>query len=208
MRPVGGLDPSASARRPSGVAIIDVDGRTLSAAGLRMDDEDLISALRGVELIAIDSPLSVPDGAAFREVDIEMMHRGYRVLPPSWRWMRALVERSLGILKSLDVPAFETHPRSALISSGCRDAGELLDAAGIEHGALPTSKDALDAVVAAVVAFEIAEGTAIDVRAADGDIYLSAGLCRARGAPARPPRPTSSSRPAHRGTADPSPPPS
>lgn len=194
MRLVGGLDPSASARRPSGFAVVELGDRRLLQVGLCYDDDDIVGAMAAVEALAIDSPLSIPEGGAFRDVDLEMARMGFRLLPPSWRGMSALTERSLRLLQLIGVPAFETHPRSALRASGCHGVGELLDAVGISHGELPSSRDALDAVVAAVVALEVVEGSAVEVRAADGSIYLIPEVCRSRGRAWPRPDRTASSR--------------
>ncbi len=206
-RSVGGLDPSASPRRPSGVAVIELEGRRLARVELLRGDPEIVAALEGVDALAVDSPLSIPAAGAFREVDLEMMRRGFRVLPPSWRGMSMLVERSTRLLRMIGAPAFETHPRSALAASGCRGVEELLGALGISHGALPGSRDALDAVIAAAVALEVVEGSATEVRAPDGSIYLIPGVCRTPARASRRRRRTASWRPGPPATSDPWPPP-
>lgn len=204
----GGLDPSASPRRPSGAAMIALGrgGPRLEWAALLSGDDEIVSALRGADAVAVDSPLSLPSSGALREVDRELIRMGHRVLPPAWRGMRELAARSISIVGRLGARAIETHPRSALASSGCCGVGELLGAAGVAHGPLPASRDALDAVVAAVVAMEALEGRSLVVRAPDGEVHLSARLCRGSGG--RPPGRTSSSRRSWPGPPRPSPPPS
>lgn len=156
---------------------MDLGSRRLLRAEALLSDAEIVGALRGVAVLAVDSPLSEPRGGAMRAVDREMIRRGFRVLPPSWRPMSQLTRRALALVREIGSPAIETHPRSALRSSGCGDVGELLDAMGISHGELPRSRDALDAVVAAAVAAEAVEGRALEVRAEDGSIYLCPREC-------------------------------
>ncbi len=202
---VGGLDPSASARRPSGVAIIELERRKLARVGICYDDNDIVNAMSAVEALAIDSPLSMPENGAFRKIDSEMIRRGFHLLPPSWRGMSMLVERSVRLLQLIGVPAFETHPRSALDASGCRGVEELLDATGISYDELPNSRDALDAVIAAVVALNVVEDSAVEVKASDGSIYLIPGVCRSRDRASLRPSRTASLRSGRQVTRDPSP---
>lgn len=205
MRLVGGLDPSASARRPSGVAIIALEHRKLAQVGMFYEDDDIVNVMSTVEALAIDSPLSMPKNGAFREIDSEMMRRGFHLLPPSWRGMSMLFERSVRLLRLIGVPAFETHPRSALDASGCRGVEALLDATGISYDELPNSKDALDAVVAAVVALNVVEDSAVEVKASDGSIYLIPEVCRNRDRASLKPSRTASLRSRRQVTRDPSP---
>jgi len=93
--------------------------------------------------------------------------------------MRMLVDRALK-LKSLfeeqGLLVVETHPRSALKSSGCRDYDELLNAHGIKVG-YSLSRDEYDAIVAALVARYYSEDRALKIEASDGVIYLLPRIC-------------------------------
>ncbi len=176
---VAGIDPSGSPRRPSGVAVI-IDGRFVYI-GTVFTDREIIDPILGygARIAAIDSPLSHAPG--YRRVDIAMKRAGYPVLPPGWRGMRMLVERSLRLADALrrhGVVVIETHPRSALRSSGCSDPGEAAEAMGIEAPRLTgLRRDAVDAVVAALVAYAYASGQARVISDADGEIYLLPRLC-------------------------------
>ncbi len=172
---VCGVDLRGVARRPSGVALL---GEGLLYVGVFHEDAELLELVKayGPSVAAVDAPLSPAEG--FREVDREMLRRGFRVLPPGWRGMRALVERAARLsreLASLGVTVIETHPRSALAASGCT-AGTLLRMHGVELGRELT-RDELDAIISAIVARYYAEGARAEVRGLDGCIYLLPRLC-------------------------------
>lgn len=176
---VAGLDLSASAKRCSGYAEIDVASRSLTTAlCLYTDDEILSTASSRASIVAVDAPIA--GEARMRELDREAIRRGYRVLPPSLGGMRALTARAWRIYQELSrrgVVVIETHPRSAMKSSGFRGVREILKAYGISPNAVqgprPLSKDIEDAIVAAVVAYCYYIGSCIEeVRAPDGVLYL------------------------------------
>jgi predicted nuclease with RNAse H fold len=172
---VCGVDLRGVARKPSGVALL---GEGLLYVGVFHWDEELLELVRAYRpsVVAVDAPLSPAEG--FREVDREMLRRGFRVLPPGWRGMRALVERAVRLsreLASLGVTVIETHPRSALAASGCT-AETLLRMHGVEP-CRELTRDELDAIISAIVARYYAEGVRAGVSGADGCIYLLPRLC-------------------------------
>jgi len=93
--------------------------------------------------------------------------------------MRMLVERSLKIkamIEQYGVVVIETHPLSALKSSGCRDYTQLFTA----HGLIldrEIGRDEADALVSALVAKYYATGNAFKVGARDGIVYLLPKIC-------------------------------
>ena len=174
---VAGLDPSGSPRRYSGLAILD-DHRLIYVNKLKYDT-DIVNTVLSYKpvVIAIDSPLSHARG--FREVDLVMKREGYKVLPPGWRSMKMLIERSLRfkqVFEKHNIIVIETHPYSALKSSRCREYDELFDKHGIKTPRL-LSRDEYDAIVAALVAKYYVEDRAFRVEARDGIIYLLPRIC-------------------------------
>jgi predicted nuclease with RNAse H fold len=179
---VGGLDPSGSERRISGLAVLDLNNKMFIYVGKLYKDSEIIRTILAYkpQVLAIDSPLGFATG--FREVDLLMKKMGYPVLPPGWRSMRMLIERSLrlkNIIEKYNIYVIETHPRSALKSSGCSSIEELLEREKItlNMNIWSLSKDELDAVIAAIVAKHYVEGDAFRVEARDGIIYLLPRIC-------------------------------
>lgn len=179
---VGGLDPSGSPKRPSGLALIDVVSNEIVYADLLYSDKEIIDTILkyNPSVIAIDSPLSLTE-RGFREVDILMKKMGYPVLPPSWRGMRMLVIRSLKIMNELNghgIIVIETHPKSALRSSNCRTAADLfIKIFGKCRHEWIFYKDLCDALISSLVAKYYVESNIIQVRASDGVIYLLPKVC-------------------------------
>ncbi len=179
---VGGLDPSGSPRRPSGLALINIVSNEIVYAGLLHSDEEIIDTILKYKpsVIAIDSPLSLTK-KGFREVDILMKKMGYPVLPPSWRGMRMLVIRSLRIMNELNrhgIIVIETHPKSALRSSNCKTAIDLFtEIFGKYKHEWISHRDLCDALISSIVAKYYVEGNTIQVKASDGVIYLLPKVC-------------------------------
>ena len=150
-------------------------------------NEDIIRSVssllsKGFEVVvAIDAPLTTArDGKGFRQVDRELLKMGYRVLPLSFVGMAKLTKRAIELsktLRALGVRVVETHPRSALRSSGCESVEQLVRALGIEGEISYSNRDLLDSIVCAVVALCLDNGCAYEVRASDGSIWLLKRLC-------------------------------
>lgn len=171
---VVGIDLAASERRCSGVALLCSSSRRVESVGCARSDEEIVSMASAARVAAIDAPLA--ERPSMREVDRKMISLGFRVLPPSFGAMRALTERGWRlreILSSLGVEVIETHPRSALRSSGARDVEELAAMLRLSLPPLaPLSRDERDAIVAAAVALCRLEGCYYTIEASDGVIYL------------------------------------
>lgn len=118
-------------------------------------NEEIIQLCSKANITAIDSPLSHSKG--FRNVDKEMIRRGFRVLPPSF--ISKLVERAIELSRSLK-NVIETHPTSTLKNLG------------INWRRLHEVKDYVDAAACAMVALGYEIGYVEEIKANDGVIYL------------------------------------
>ncbi len=176
---VSGIDLSAESYNCSGYAVIDPQAARLARLECLYSDEQIISAvlLDSVVLVSVDAPLiEVP---RFREVDRVAIGKGFRVMSPTFKHMRKLTERAWKLYKELlvaGVQVIETHPRSALKSSGVGDVVNLASTVGVNLGQLGgrlMRRDLADALVAAIVALCYLRGDCIDsIEASDGVIYV------------------------------------
>lgn len=176
---IAGLDLSGSDKRPSGIAVIK-DNSFIFIGKLYRNTEiiNTIIAYKPV-IVAIDSPLSFAE--RYREVDLLMKKLGYRVLPPGWRSMRMLIQRSFLLKTELEkygIRVIETHPLSALKSSGCRTLNDLLVKLNFKINLENLSKDEKDAVIAAIVAKFFYEKKSCIIKARDGVIHLLPKICK------------------------------
>ncbi len=174
-----GLDLAGSPSRETGVAVLGgcAPCRVLELS-IVYTDEEILGVLERYRpaVLAIDAPLTSSAGG-YRMVDIEAKKLGFRLLPPSWRGMRMLTMRGIRLAELLTARGFkvvETHPRSALLSAGCRpeEWARCLDwcvEIG-EPGRL--RRHVVDALVSACVAYQYHLGQARIVSAEDGEIVL------------------------------------
>ncbi len=170
-----GLDLSGSPKNPTGYAIV-IDG-VLVEYGIVHGDEEIEYIVRKLkpQVVVIDAPLSMSKG--FREVDREMIKRGFKVLPPSWKGMRKLVFRALKIkdyCEKRGIKVLETHPRSALKNTGLNSVKDALSKY-INLGDVvleKLSKDILDAIVCATVGWAYVNRDVEVIAASDGKIFL------------------------------------
>jgi len=129
-----------------------------------------------VELVAIDAPII--EEPSYRRVDRVARNLGYPVLPPTLGPMRSLTKRAWTLftkLTSMNVTVIETHPRSALISSGYPNVEALLEGTGlsVDLDIEKLSKDEVDAIISAIVAYCYVTKLCIDeIKAEDGIIYI------------------------------------
>lgn len=180
---LAGIDLAGSQQRPTGLAILGIKGgsgpRLLFLGVVHSNNEvlELVERYR-VKYASIDAPLS-PSMRGYRKVDLVLIRSGLRVLPPSFPGMRALTQRALEIKKSLEargVIIIETHPRSSLKLSGCRDLDELLDRHNISVGRR-IRKDEGDALVCALTAYYYVFGNVVMFKEVDGEIALLPPIC-------------------------------
>lgn len=174
---VAGLDPSGTEKKYSGLAILN--NSILIYINKLKYDIDVVNTVLSLKplVIAIDSPLSHAE--RYREVDLLMKKQGFRVLPPGWLSMKKLVERSIRfkqLFEKNNIVVIETHPYSALKSSGCSDIDELMKIHGIRLNKV-LSRDEYDALIAALVAKYYVENRVFTVEARDGVIYLLPRIC-------------------------------
>ncbi|MDT7866445.1 MAG: DUF429 domain-containing protein [Desulfurococcales archaeon] len=175
---VAGLDLAASPKRCSGYALLDVVSRKILKVTCLYDDDEILSTIRDdkVELVAIDAPLI--EEPSYRRVDRTARSLGYPVLPPTLGPMRSLTKRAWALsskLANMNVIVIETHPRSALLSSGYPRVETLLEGTrlSINLNIKDLCKDEVDAIISAVVAYCYVTKLCIDgIKAEDGIIYI------------------------------------
>ncbi len=124
-----GIDPSGSERRPTGLAVLD-DG-LLAHSWTASRDEEILRAAEevGPDVVAIDSPLSLPKGRCcadsscpcavhgiVRSADREVARLGYH---PYWTLLPSMVNltlRGIGLKRQLEakgVKVIEVYPGAA-----------------------------------------------------------------------------------------------
>lgn len=146
-------------RRRTAVAKLSAKelGETIIEHSLVTTDEEIVDYCKGSMVVAIDSPLSLTKG--FRNVDKEMIRKGYRVLPPSF--MESLVKRAMELISYFkESVVIETHPTSSIKKLG------------IDWKNFTNIKDEIDAVICALTAYCYYLGIAERISSNDGVIYL------------------------------------
>lgn len=110
-----GIDLAGRAANPSGFALLS--NRKISTRLVYPDEEIVNLCTREhPDLIAIDAPLSLPKRGNLRKADASLIHRGLRVLPPTFAGMRSLTERGMslaGALRAKGLRVIEVHPRTS-----------------------------------------------------------------------------------------------
>ncbi len=179
---ITGLDLAAKDKNASGIAVLDSQKRRFIEIRHAYKDEDIIGVIEGHSstIVVVDAPLSLPpSGKAFREVELEALKRGARLLPLVSPAMRTLALRAINLankLRTRGIKVYETHPWSALRLSNCA-LEELLSRLGIRG--LPTglSRHERDAVIAAIVGLCVFEGCAESIRGGKETIFLLKKIC-------------------------------
>lgn len=182
-----GLDLAAREHKPSGVSIIRAENlssiKPVFIATTRKNHEILrVLVDHGVSAVAVDAPLSLPQGSSnYREVDRKMIKLGYRVFPPGWKYMKELTLRAIELSRLLaekGVKTVETHPLSALKSSRCSSIVGLLESVGIVNLDIHRmSSHELDALIASIVCAYFYFERAVLITAPDGNVVLLPPLC-------------------------------
>jgi len=121
---VVGLDLAGVETRPSGFCILH---EMKAETGLLYSDQEIIDKIKQVKpnIIAIDAPLSLPDGRKsieertnvhLRECDRELLRRRIKFFPITLGPMRKLTERGIELRKTLERMGFkviEVYPGGA-----------------------------------------------------------------------------------------------
>lgn len=173
---VGGLDLAGTTKKPSGYGI--VENGMLREWGVLYDDSEIVNKFikQRVSLVAIDAPLSHAKG--YRKVDLRLRRMGFKLLPPGWRGMRTLVNRALklvGVFSKYNIRVIETHPLSAVKNTGINNIGEIASKylkkpCTMNFSGL--SKDVVDGIICAIVAWAYVVNLAFIVKDMDGEIVL------------------------------------
>ncbi|MCX8184298.1 MAG: DUF429 domain-containing protein [Sulfolobales archaeon] len=176
---VSGLDLAAESYNCTGYAVIDLTSMSLVRIECLYGDDQIVSNIASdrIGLVSIDSPITREP--KYRLVDKEAVKRGFRVLPPSFKHMKKLALRGWKLYEKLTsegIEVIETHPRSAIKSSGVSDYITLAERLGVNLGDYrrrKLGKDLRDALISALVAVCY---TKVDcllvISAEDGSIYL------------------------------------
>lgn len=114
------------------------------------------------ESVAIDAPLKSPKEGIFRKADMEMIKRGFRVLPPGLPAMRMLTIRAIELNKlitEMGIKTIEVHPSSTrralnMPLKNWSEIQKVLETMGIvdciDHEMTPHE---IDAIIAALTAY-------------------------------------------------------
>ncbi|RLF90758.1 DUF429 domain-containing protein [Thermococci archaeon] len=163
---LAGVDLSAKESRPSGIAWLDEGEVFVKEA---FSNEEIVDLLMEVSprVVAIDAPLSLPLGrcclrkecnceriGGMRWIEREMISRGYRVFPVTFKWMRNLTERGISLKKNLEkrgIEVIEVHPGTSRKILG--PLWELLPKINLRIQKKDLSRDEEDAVYSAITAF-------------------------------------------------------
>ena len=172
---VCGLDLAGKESNPSGVAF--VTNGCLEEYLVLYSDEEIISKIlaNNVSVVAIDAPLSHAKG--YRKVDLKMIKKGFKLLPPGWKGMKMLVKRAINIKKAIEskgIVVIETHPLSALKNTGILNLKESLSAfVNLKDADLTgLSKDIIDAIICSAVAWAYIKNEIEIISDIDGEIVL------------------------------------
>lgn len=172
---VCGLDLAGKESNPSGLAF--VTNGCLEEYLILYSDEEIISKIlaSNVSVLAIDAPLSHAKG--YRKVDLKMIKKGFKLLPPGWKGMKMLVRRAINIKKAVEgkgIVVIETHPLSALKNTGITGLKESLNAfinlKNTDLTSLP--KDIIDAIICSAVAWAYIRNEVEIISDVDGEVVL------------------------------------
>lgn len=162
-----GIDLAVS--RPSTLALVDRCANVVMVVDLPNDVLfDFLRLCRPV-VVAVDAPITRPEGGRLRQLERVARKRGYKLLPPMMGGMAKLTELGVCLRTQLAdvIQVIETHPKSAAMNAGLSPK-ELV--ARLFNAEVP--RDWSDAIVTAFVALAYWLGDYDVVRAPDGELYL------------------------------------
>lgn len=169
-----GIDLAGKEENPSGFCILKNGQVTLKTL---YHNEEIIKEVKGVNpsVIAIDAPLSLPQGRCCLEKDCECAVGGHfrqaerdirpygRVLPLTFQGMKMLTLRgiTLGQILKKDFEVIEAHPRTSQKMLGFNDLkGDLSQIFSLLND---PSEHELDAAVAAITGYLYLEGHVLEL---------------------------------------------
>lgn len=191
-----GIDLAGSPGRPSGACVMD-GGLRASCSELFSDEDMLCLADKEKPgVIAVDAPLTLPDGRKsieertevhFRECDMELRRRGIKFFPVTLGPMRMLTGRGIRLKAAFEEKGFrviEVYPGAAQDVLGIprqKQPEELLSglrSIGIKSLRKPLSVHELDAATAAFVGIKYLQGAAEEIGPSPGGgIFLPRPEC-------------------------------
>jgi len=184
-----GLDLAGSEKRNTGYCII---GKGMAEYGILHTDEEILRVVKKEMpgIVAIDAPLSLPEGRKgiekrndkhFRKCDILLRERGVRFFPITLGPMRMLTKRGMGIMKKIQrinkkIKVIEVFPGATYDSFGIKRKSrkEILRWAkkfGID-GSRAKTQDELDAIACAITGILYANGKGEELKGKDGTIVI------------------------------------
>jgi uncharacterized protein len=189
-----GLDLAGSVQRPTGICFLE--GNQAKVSVLYTDEEILRAIGEDVRSVAIDAPLSLPQGrcclrndcdcygkAHFRLCDLELRKMKIKFFPVTLGPMRQLTARGMALKDKLEargLRVFETYPGAAQDIwgiprqkdlKGLRQGLQRFKVRGNWLGAKVT-KDELDALTCALVAREELRGRAFPIGDPDEGLMI------------------------------------
>ncbi len=186
---VMGIDLAGSDRRNTGICIIDED--LVKIACTRRTDDEILELFgeHAPALIAIDAPLSLPEGRThidekndkhFRECDLMLRKLGIKFFPITLGPMRMLTKRGFKLKNELEkrgAIAVEAYPGANYDVWGVKrkDKGEItakFSELGFKLDEQDYSQDELDAVCCAITGNLILSGKAKALKGRDGCIWI------------------------------------
>jgi len=142
-----GIDLAGSEKRRSGVCILR--NRRAEFRSVHTDNE-ILDIVKDVmpKCVGIDAPLSYHD-KPFRDGDIEIRKRGYRILPLTFKGMRRLAERGMRLAKHIThfSEVIEVYPHA---SFRVLNISDIISEIGMPSA--PKNKDEFDALICALTA--------------------------------------------------------
>ncbi|AEM39719.1 protein of unknown function DUF429 [Pyrolobus fumarii 1A] len=182
-----GVDPGLR-RGGTGVAVAEYRGgraMLLDVRATSLVEAAWLAKSLEPHVVVVDSPLSLPSGP-WRRIDLVGKRLGLRLLPPGWRGMRRMVEEVTRLFRGGWL-LLETHPSSVVRVSGCPSGEALVENCFDSILSSWSTRDELDAAIAACVGVAFIAGFWARIEASDGSIWLvDPMVCRKLSAPNRP----------------------
>lgn len=172
---IAGVDLSGTFKRPSGLSIIKSFKIYLKHEYFL---EDIIKTVLShrVEIVTIDSPLTIPRKGAFRDVDRMLIRQGLRVLPILFSGMKMLTYRGFllrTLLENSGILVIEVHPTSSLKIIGIERKNFINYVKGLGYEVVgKVSNHTVDALVSAFTAMYFLNNLTVNVQGKEGRIVL------------------------------------